>query len=65
MGEKGNLLDMGEEIFTSLAEQGPQLWLDFKEYQLTRAKNVQPNVTEQQTGTKDRAAEQPRDPASG
>ena len=29
MGEKGNLLDMGEEIFANLAEQGPQFWLDY------------------------------------
>jgi hypothetical protein len=35
MGEKGNLLDMGEEIFANLAEQGPQFWLDFKQYQLS------------------------------
>ena len=32
MGEKGNLLDMGEEIFANLAEQGPQFWLSYKQY---------------------------------
>jgi hypothetical protein len=49
MGEKGNLLDMGEEIFANLAEQGPQFWLDFKQYQLSRAQSAQaPVVAEQQ-----------------
>lgn len=36
MGEKGNLLDMGEEIFANLAEQGPQFWLDYERYKLSR-----------------------------
>ena len=49
MGEKGNLLDMGEEIFANLAEQGPQFWLDFKQYQLSRAQSAQaPAAAEQQ-----------------
>jgi hypothetical protein len=64
MGEKGNLLDVGEEIFTSVAEQGPQLWLDFKEYQLARGKPVQAKATEQDTSTQSSAAEQPRGPAT-
>ena len=46
MGEKGNLLDMGEEIFANLAEQGPKFWLDFKQYQLARAQNAQAPVAE-------------------
>jgi len=51
MGEKGNLLDMGEEIFSNLAEQGPQFWLDYEQYKLTRAKSVPAQVTvEQQAG---------------
>ena len=29
MNEKGNLLDIGEEIFANLAEQGPQFWLNY------------------------------------
>jgi hypothetical protein len=37
MGEKGNLLDAGEEIFANLAEQGPQFWLDYEQYKLARA----------------------------
>ena len=48
MGEKGNLLDMGEEIFANLAEQGPQFWLDFKQYQLSRAQSAQAPVAEEQ-----------------
>jgi hypothetical protein len=32
MGEKGNLLGTGEEIFANLAEQGPQFWLSYKQY---------------------------------
>ena len=51
MGEKGNLLDMGEEIFANLAEQGPQFWLDYKQYQLSRAQSAQaPAAAEQQQG---------------
>jgi hypothetical protein len=44
MGEKGNLLDMGEEIFANLAEQGPQFWLDYEQYKLSRARGVQAGV---------------------
>jgi hypothetical protein len=44
MGEKGNLLDMGEEIFANLAEQGPQFWLDYEQYKLTRAQSVRAGV---------------------
>jgi hypothetical protein len=50
MGEKGNLLDMGEEIFANLAEQGPQFWLDFKQYQLSRAQSAQARVVPEQQG---------------
>ena len=41
MGEKGNLLDMGEEIFANLAEQGPQFWLSYKQYMESRGKGDQ------------------------
>jgi len=44
MGEKGNLLDMGEEIFANLAEQGPQFWLNYEQYKLSRAQGVQAGV---------------------
>ena len=42
MGEKGNLLDTGEEIFANLAEQGPQFWLNYKQYMESRGVNVHP-----------------------
>ena len=44
MGEKGNLLDMGQEIFKNLAEQGPQFWLDYEQYKLSRAQSAQAGV---------------------
>jgi hypothetical protein len=44
MGEKGNLLDMGEEIFANLVEQGPQFWLDYEQYRLSRAQSAQAGV---------------------
>jgi hypothetical protein len=43
MGEKGNLLDMGEEIFANLAEQGPQFWLSYRQYVESRDKGDQAN----------------------
>jgi hypothetical protein len=59
MGEKGNLLDMGGEIFANLAEQGPQFWLDYEQYKLSRAKNVQARaVVEQQAAVERDAAAQ-------
>jgi hypothetical protein len=48
MGEKGNLLDMGEEIFANLAEQGPQFWLSYEQYKLSRAQGVQAGVVIEQ-----------------
>ena len=57
MGEKGNLLDMGEEIFANLAEQGPQFWLDYEHYKLSRAQSVQARVVgEQQAAVAERDA---------
>jgi hypothetical protein len=44
MGEKGNLLDMGEDIFASLAEQGPQFWFDYEQYKQSRAGSAQAHV---------------------
>ena len=52
MGEKGNLLDMGEEIFANLAEQGPQFWFNYEQYKLSRAQSARAGVvTEQQAAT--------------
>jgi hypothetical protein len=48
MGEKGNLLDMGEEIFANLAEQGPQFWLNYEQYKLSRAQTAQAGVIVEQ-----------------
>jgi hypothetical protein len=44
MGEKGNLLDTGEEIFANLAEQGPQFWFDYEQYKQSRAQSAQASV---------------------
>ena len=51
MGEKGNLLDMGGEIFENLAEQGPQFWLDYEQYKLSRAQSAQARVVVEQQAT--------------
>lgn len=74
MGEKGNLLDMGEEIFANLAEQGPQFWLDYEQYKLTRVKTAQAHLVvaqqadtniERQASTNHPSAERPTNPATG
>jgi hypothetical protein len=66
MGEKGNLLDTGEEIFANLAEQGPQFWLDYEQYRLTRAKSAPGQVVvEQQASAQDPETERLRPPARG
>jgi hypothetical protein len=44
MGEKGNLLDMSEEIFASLAEQGPQFWFNYEQYKRSQAQGAQARV---------------------
>ena len=41
MGEKGNLLGTGEEIFANLAEQGPQFWLSYKQYMESRGRGAE------------------------
>ena len=41
MGEKGNLLDTGEEIFANLAEQGPQFWLNYRQYMESRSRGAE------------------------
>ena len=66
MGEKGNLLDMGDEVFANLAEQGPQFWLDYEQYKLTRAKSARAQVVvERQAGAEDPAAGGPEQPTTG
>ena len=48
MGEKGNLLDAGEEIFANLAEQGPQFWLNDEQYKLSQAQAARARVAAEQ-----------------
>ena len=64
MGEKGNLLDMGQEIFENLAEQGPQFWLDYEQYKLSRAQSTPARVAaEQQAAVPERDAARQDEPA--
>ena len=63
MGEKGNLLDIGEEIFANLAEQGPQLWLDYERYKLSRAQGAQAPVVAERQAAMERGAAAPDVPA--
>ena len=65
MGEKGNLLDTGEEIFKNLAEQGPQFWLDYEQYKLSRAQSTRGRVVveQQATAVAERDAAAKREPA--
>lgn len=66
MGEKGNLLETGEDVFANLAEQGPQFWLAYEQYKQARGKSVQAQaVAEQEEGTPERAFDWPRPPAAG
>jgi hypothetical protein len=66
MGEKGNLLDMGEEIFASLAEQGPRFWLDYEQYKLSRAQSVQAGtVAEHGVAAQGAPAERSASPTAG
>jgi hypothetical protein len=44
MGEKGNLVDISEEVFANLAEQGPQFWIAYEQYKLARDKVEQAGV---------------------
>jgi hypothetical protein len=74
MGEKGNLLDMGEEIFANLAEQGPQFWLGYKQYMESRGRGAeaaraivehQAAVAEPDAAPQDAPARRPVPPATG
>jgi hypothetical protein len=63
MGEKGNLLDVGEEIFANLAEQGPQFWFDYEQYKQARAQSAQARVgVEQQAPGRDVPAQRSASP---
>ena len=75
MGEKGNLLDTGEEIFANLAEQGPQFWLNYKQYMESRGKSDQATqvivehqaaaVVERDAAAQDAPTKRPAPPATG
>jgi hypothetical protein len=75
MGEKGNLLDTGEEIFANLAEQGPQFWLSYKQYMQSRGQGAEAArvIAEQQAavvvepdmGAQDAPTRRPTPPATG
>jgi hypothetical protein len=67
MGEKGNLLDISEEVFANLAEQGPQFWLAYEQFKETRLKGAQGEtvVVEHQEGGQNLMAERPKPPATG
>jgi hypothetical protein len=66
MGEKGNVLDMGEEIFANLAEQGPQFWLNYEQYKLSHAQSVQAGVVvERDVAAQGARAERSAPPAAG
>jgi hypothetical protein len=75
MGEKGNLLDMGEEIFANLAEQGPQFWLGYRQYMESQGRGAEAArvIAEHQAGAvakpgaaaQDAPAQRPAPPAAG
>jgi hypothetical protein len=44
MGEKGNLVDVSEEVFANLAEQGPQFWMAYEQYKDSRSRIAQPQA---------------------
>ena len=73
MGEKGNLVDMGSEIFANLAEQEPQFWLNYEQYKLSRAQSAQADVVveqqaaavaERDAAAQDAPAKRPAPPAA-
>ena len=57
MGEKGNMLDISEEAFANLAEQGPQFWLGYKQYKLARDQGAEAHMVAE--GIAGAAAERP------
>jgi hypothetical protein len=64
MGEKGNISDVAEGIFENLASQGPQFWIEYEQYKLTRGKTAKEHVISQ-GAAQDPAAGQPQGPAIG
>lgn len=62
MGEKGNLLDLGQEVLANLAEQGPDFWIAFEQYRQARAKVTQANPAGAEPAADD--PQRPRRPAA-
>jgi hypothetical protein len=50
MGEKGNLLGIGDKIFANLVEQSLQFWLDYEQYRQSRAGRPAPAATRYKAG---------------
>jgi hypothetical protein len=66
MGEKGNLVDVGEEVFANLAEQGPQFWLAYEQYKESRSRITQPQAAlGPAEGAREPATQRLRPPAAG
>jgi hypothetical protein len=66
MGEKGNLVDIGEEVFENLAEQGPQFWLAYEQYKESRSRITQPRAAlGLAEGAPDSVTQRLRPPAAG
>jgi len=66
MGEKGNLVDVSEEVFANLAEQGPQFWLAYEQYKESRNRVAQPQAAlGHGEGAQDQATQRLRPPAAG
>jgi hypothetical protein len=65
MGEKGNLLGTGEDVFANLAEQGPQFWLAYEQYKEDRAKGPQVQARVERDEDTQVTAERLRPPATG
>jgi hypothetical protein len=66
MGEKGNLVDVSEEVFANLAEQSPQFWLAYEQYKESRDRTIAPQAALGQGEPTDAAPTQRlRRPAGG
>jgi hypothetical protein len=66
MGEKGNLIDISEEVFANLADQGPQFWIAYEQYKESRSRTAQPQAVRRTgPGVPDPTTRRPSPPAAG
>lgn len=66
MGEKGNLVDVTEEFFANLADQGPQFWIAYEQYRDSKTRITQPQAVQRQGhGAPDPATQRPGSAAAG